>query len=75
LVSLAPTPLFINAPINDSNFDLSGVKDCVSAARPFYKHLFKANKKLIVVYPDAKHEFPREVRMKAYAFLHKWLRK
>lgn len=75
LVSLAPTPLFINAPINDTNFDVLGVKECISKARPFYQYVFKSNKKLVVVYPDANHEFPKKMRLQSYAFLNKWLRK
>jgi dienelactone hydrolase len=34
LTALAPRGLFINAPLGDDNFDNSGVRDCVAAARP-----------------------------------------
>ena len=73
LVALAPRPLFINAPLHDSNFEVSGVKDCVEAARPVYDRVFKAKDRLLAIYPDAKHDFPEEVRKAAYQFLGQWL--
>jgi dienelactone hydrolase len=75
LGALAPRAVFINAPLNDANFEVSGVRDCVTAARPVYR-LWDANDHLEVVYPDAAHDFPPEVRLRAYAFIdrHLWLR-
>ncbi len=73
LVALAPRPLFINAPMRDSNFEVSGVKDCVDVAMPIYDRVFKAKERLVAVYPDAGHEFPAEVRKLAWDFLDKWL--
>jgi len=64
---IAPRPVFINAPVGDSNFDVSGVRDTVAAVR----HLFGDN--LHVVYPDAGHSFPKAAREQAYAFLEKAL--
>ena len=32
LASLAPRPLFINAPVGDSNFDVAGMRECVEFA-------------------------------------------
>ena len=66
--SLAPRALFINAPVGDSNFEVSGVKDCVEAARPLYASLGAADR-LVAVHPDCGHDFPPEVREQAYAFL------
>jgi hypothetical protein len=65
---VAPRALFINAPIHDSNFEVSGVYDCVNAAKPVYE-LFKAVDKLIMINPDAPHDFPPEARTEAYKFL------
>ncbi|MFN0112874.1 MAG: alpha/beta hydrolase family protein, partial [Blastocatellia bacterium] len=62
LVSLAPRPLFINAPLRDGNFEVSGVRDCVAAALPVYDKIFNAKDKLIAVYPDSGHDFPSDVR-------------
>lgn len=68
LGAIAPRPLFINAPKGDSNFEVSGVEDCVSAAAPVYE-LLGAKDALRPVYPDAGHDFPPEVRKQAYEFL------
>ncbi len=74
LVALAPRPLFINAPLHDSNFAVSGVRDCEAVARPVYERVFKAGAKLVANYPDAGHEFPTAMRHAAYAFLDQWLK-
>lgn len=73
LVALAPRPLFINAPLHDANFDVSGVRDCVTAAESVYDRIFHAKDRLIAMYPDAKHDFPSETREAAYRFLDRWL--
>jgi pimeloyl-ACP methyl ester carboxylesterase len=73
LVALAPRPLFINAPLHDSNFEVSGVRDCEAVARPVYARVFRAEDKLVAKYPDAGHEFPALVRQAAYTFLARWL--
>jgi hypothetical protein len=75
LVALAPRPLFINAPLRDSNFEVSGVRDCVAVARPVYERVFQAPDRLLANYPDAGHEFPAPIRAAAYAFLDRWLKK
>jgi dienelactone hydrolase len=72
LGALAPRPVFINAPKGDTNFDVSGVRNCVDAAAPVYR-LFTASDRLVPVYPDAGHEFPPDIRKAAYAFLDRWL--
>lgn len=73
LVALAPRPLFINAPLHDTNFEVSGVRDCEAVARPVYERIFKAGEKLVANYPDAGHEFPPALRTAAYNFLDRWL--
>ncbi len=72
LAALAPRPVFINAPLRDSNFEVSGVKDCVAAALPAYTRL-RAASRLIAVHPDIGHEFPPDIRRQAHAFLDRWL--
>jgi dienelactone hydrolase len=72
--ALAPRPFFINAPLKDGNFEVSGVKDCVEAARPVYE-LFGAKDALVAVHPDTGHDFPPEIRRAAYEFLEKALGK
>jgi dienelactone hydrolase len=73
LGAIAPRALFINAPIRDSNFEISGVYDCVNAAKPVYA-LLKAGDKLIMTNPDAPHDFPTAAREAAYTFLDKELK-
>jgi pimeloyl-ACP methyl ester carboxylesterase len=68
LAALAPRPLFVNAPLHDANFDVSGVKDCVNTARTVYS-LYHAKQKLVAAYPDAEHDFPEPIRKEAYAFI------
>jgi hypothetical protein len=75
LAALAPRAVFINAPLKDSNFEVSGVKDCVEQALPVYSRIFRAADRLVAVYPDAGHEFPPEIRQKAYEFLDRWLKR
>jgi pimeloyl-ACP methyl ester carboxylesterase len=69
LASLAPRAVFINAPLRDDNFEVSGVRDCVKAALPAYDAVFRSKKELRAVYPNSAHEFPAEVRRAAYRFL------
>ncbi len=72
LGALAPRPVFINAPLRDDNFEVSGVDDCVRAAEPVYE-LLGAKGAIVVVHPDAAHSFPPEIRRQAYEFLDKAL--
>lgn len=73
LIALAPRPLFINAPLHDGNFDVSGVRDCVDIVLPIYENIFRAKENLLVKYPDTGHEFPDEIRGQAYDFLDNFL--
>ncbi len=75
LGAMAPHPVFINAPLHDSNFEVSGVDDCVRSARALYRGIFHAPDRLVVVHPDCQHDFPPDVREQAYAFLDRWLRR
>jgi dipeptidyl aminopeptidase/acylaminoacyl peptidase len=74
LASLAARPLFINAPLHDANFDVSGVQDCVAAAMRIYQDIFNAGDSLVATYPDAGHEFSAQVRKQAWTFLDRWLK-
>lgn len=73
LNSLAPRPLFVNAPLHDANFPVAGVRETMKAVRAFYSK-FHAGNRLVVKHPDAEHSFPTAVRMEAYQFIDKWLR-
>ncbi len=72
LAAVAPRPVFINAPRGDDNFELSGVHDCVAAARPVYA-LWGAAHQVELETPDGGHDFPPAVRQRAYAWLERVL--
>jgi acetyl esterase/lipase len=73
VAALAPRAFLASAPLHDDNFEVSGVRDCVAAARPVYE-LLGAGEKLAANYPDCKHEFPPAVRGVAYDWLDRWLK-
>jgi dienelactone hydrolase len=66
--ALAPRSFFINAPMGDTNFQWHSVDEIVAAAKPIYR-LFDAEANLVVEHPDCGHDFPAEVRERAYKFL------
>lgn len=68
LGALAPRPVFINAPLGDSNFRWKSVDKCVAAARKVYA-LFDAEKSLVVRHPDADHSFPEDMSWEAYQLI------
>ena len=71
---LAPRPFLACAALHDKDFDVRGVKECLAAARPIYTLLGKASH-LDGYYPDSPHDFPKDARTAAYAFLDKHLQK
>lgn len=72
LGAIAPRPLFISAPLNDANFEVSGVRDCVKSAEPVYA-LLGGKKNLVAVHPVCEHDFPPAIREQAYEFIDKAL--
>lgn len=74
VAAFAPRAFLASAPVGDSNFEVSGVKDCIAAAQPVYQ-LLGAKDRLAASYPDCGHDFPPEVRKVAYEFLDRWLKK
>lgn len=73
LAAIAPRAVMAVAPVRDHNFDVDGVKACVTSARPIFR-LLGAEEKLASIYPDAGHDFPDGARETAYAFLDRWLK-
>ena len=69
LGAIAPRAVFVSAPSRDSNFDVSGVKDCLRSARPVYEKIYSAGDRLVAMHPDCGHDFPPDIRAKAYKFL------
>jgi acetyl esterase/lipase len=74
VAALAPRPFLAVAPVRDDNFEVSGVKDCLAAARPVYA-LLGAKLRLAAHYPDCGHDFPPAARKVAFAWLDRWLKK
>jgi dienelactone hydrolase len=74
LAAIAPRPVFISAPVRDSNFDVHGVKEVVWSVEPVYR-LLGGEGKLQAAYPDCGHDWPAESRLAAYAWLDRWLKK
>src|SRR5262249_54842302 len=73
VAALAPRAFMANSPLHDDNFEVSGVKDVMTAAKPVYE-LLGASQKLAVNYPDCRHDFPAEARKLAYEWLDRWLK-
>lgn len=65
---LAPRGFFASAPVNDGNFEVSGVRDCIAAAQPIYE-LYGHPDRLRAIYPESGHDFPPAAREEAYRFL------
>lgn len=70
----APRAFLASSPLHDDNFDVSGVRDVIAAARPIYA-LYGHLENLQANYPDAKHSFPPAAREVAYRFLDQHLKK
>jgi dienelactone hydrolase len=65
IAALAPRPIFINAPLGDSNFQWRSVDRIVAAAKPVYQLLGKPDG-IHVEHPDSPHDFPDAMRPMAY---------
>jgi len=73
LAAIAPRAVFVVAPLDDDNFDVAGVHECLNAAGPIFK-LLGCPQNLESVHPDCGHEFPNAERKQAYAFLDRVLK-
>lgn len=73
LAAIAPRGIYSCSPTRDSNFDIAGVRKCVSAAGHVFE-LLGAKDKLVLDAPEAEHDFPQAQRDAAYAWLDKLLR-
>ena len=73
VATFAPRAFLASSPVHDDNFEVSGVKDCIAAAKPVFE-LLGAGEKLSANYPDCKHDFPPEVRKVAYEWLDRFLK-
>jgi predicted esterase len=73
IAALAPRPFFSNSPLNDSNFDVKGVRIGIESSKRVYDFL-NAGDMLQVRYPESGHDFPPQVRQEAYQFIDKILK-
>ncbi len=74
VASFAPRPFLACAAEKDSDFNVSGVRDVMNAARSAYE-LHGAAQNLAAHYPPGKHAFPPEARKLAYEFLDRHLKR
>ncbi len=72
LAAIAPRAVFVNAPVNDSNFAVQGVRHVEQRCGEVY-NLWKARPPKFV-YPECGHDFPPEVREAAYQWLEEVLK-
>ncbi len=68
LGALAPRPVFVNAPLNDSNFQARSVDEIVATAAAVYR-LYGKEEALEVAHPATGHDFPEAERERAYQLL------
>ena len=66
--ALAPRAFLAVAPKGDSNFKWESVDRVLAAARAVYR-LYGANDRLAVEHPEGPHDFPPDMRERAYAWL------
>jgi dienelactone hydrolase len=70
--ALAPRAFFTSSPLHDANFEVEGVRTCITAAQAVYE-LEHVPDRLVAIYPDAEHSFPKAARQDAYRFLDRFL--
>jgi dienelactone hydrolase len=73
VAALAPRAFLASAPMHDDNFEVSGVREVIAAAKPIYA-LFGKPDNLAANYPNCQHSFPPAAREVAYSFLDRHLK-
>lgn len=73
IASLAPRPFYSNSPVSDLNFSIEGVRKGINHVREVYRFL-DSEDHLKIVYPQASHDFPSDIREDAYRFIDKYLK-
>lgn len=74
VAAIAPRAFLAVAPEKDGNFDVTGVREVMEAARAVYE-LHGVPERLRALYPDCAHDFPDAARAEAYAWFDRWLGK
>ncbi|MFN0055102.1 MAG: alpha/beta hydrolase family protein [Planctomycetales bacterium] len=73
VAAFAPRPFLASAPVRDDNFEVSGVRDVIAAAKPIYE-LYGKPEHLEAIYPKSAHDFPADARDVAYRFFDQYLK-
>ncbi|KAF0177675.1 MAG: prolyl oligopeptidase family protein [Limisphaerales bacterium] len=73
VAAFAPRPFLTCSAEGDTDFDVSGVRDVLAAARKVYELHGQAGN-LVGYYPKGPHAFPDDARKVAYEFLDRHLR-
>jgi len=68
IAALAPRTFVSVSPVEDSNFDINGVKKAIPVAGSIYAML-KARSELILLTPDCDHNFPTDMRLQSYGVM------
>jgi dienelactone hydrolase len=71
--ALAPRAVFISAPLKDDNFKWNSVDRIVASAKQVYR-LYGKEQNLTVEHPDCEHDFPDDMRQRAYALFDQQLK-
>ena len=71
--ALAPRHVFVNAPLQDKNFQWQSVDRIAAAATPVFK-LLGGEGRVIVKHHDTEHDFSDDPRHQAYDFISSVLR-
>lgn len=72
IAALAPRAFLALSPKRDANFKWESVDRVLAAARPVYQ-LHGVPERIAVEHPDCEHDFPVEMREKAYAWFDRYL--
>jgi putative membrane-bound dehydrogenase-like protein len=73
IAALAPRTFVSVSPVDDENFDISGVKKAIPVAGSVYA-LLNARNELILMTPDCDHDFPTDMRLHSYAVMDRVLK-
>lgn len=74
LAAVAPRGFFSNSPLHDANFEIAGVRRAFAEAKQVYDLLQVPASKFRLETPDSGHDFPPDVRAKAYEWLEQQLK-
>ena len=74
LAAIAPRAIFVNAPVSDSNFDVTGVRKVIAETEKAFAIYGDVSPRLQARYPDCEHDFPTAIREEAYQWLEEQLK-